>query len=148
MATTTCEIVWIVGFLRDVGVQIHVPSNLFCDNMAAIQVVANPMYHERTKHIEIDFHLVHEKIKAGLIVPNMFPYSGSLVTSSRRVWGRLNTLISLVFLGFLACINLEGGDASFKLAAATHSLLLPPIVTICFGYLFLRSSLLLNSHQA
>lgn len=50
MATTTCEIVWIVGLLRDMGVHLCGPTTLSCDNTNVIQIVANPMYHERTTH--------------------------------------------------------------------------------------------------
>lgn len=49
MATTTCEIVWIVGILKDMGVELKLPAILHCDNKAAMQIAANPLYHERTK---------------------------------------------------------------------------------------------------
>lgn len=68
MASTTCEITWIVGLLKDMGVEHSSPCILFCDNKAALDIAANPLYHERTKHIEIDCHLIREKIQQGLII--------------------------------------------------------------------------------
>ncbi|XP_073138274.1 secreted RxLR effector protein 161-like [Henckelia pumila] len=73
MATTTCEIVWIVGILKDMGVKIKTPVILHCDNKAVMQIV-NPLFHERTKHIEIDCHLVREKILEKLIKTIYFYY--------------------------------------------------------------------------
>ncbi|XP_073025307.1 uncharacterized protein [Primulina eburnea] len=67
MAAATCEIVWIRGVLNDMGLTLTAPARLFCDNKAALHIAANPMYHERTKHIEIDCHLIREKLKSGII---------------------------------------------------------------------------------
>ncbi|XP_015166313.1 uncharacterized mitochondrial protein AtMg00810-like [Solanum tuberosum] len=54
MAAVTAEIIWLTGLLRDLGVVLSSPVGLFCDNKAALQIANNPIFHERTKHIEID----------------------------------------------------------------------------------------------
>ncbi|XP_031255632.1 uncharacterized protein LOC116113620 [Pistacia vera] len=67
MAKTTCEIVWILGLVKDLGIKTGKPVTLYCNNKAAIYIAANPVFHERTKHIEIDCHFVKEKIEEGII---------------------------------------------------------------------------------
>lgn len=67
MATVTCEIMWIVKILEDLKIKHNLPVDMFCDNKAAMQIAANPVLHERTKHIEIDIHIVREKVSSGLL---------------------------------------------------------------------------------
>lgn len=51
---------------------------MYCDNKSAIAMVENTVFHERTKHIELDCHLVREKVQKG-IIRLMFVASGSQV---------------------------------------------------------------------
>ncbi|KAK3012732.1 hypothetical protein RJ639_009565 [Escallonia herrerae] len=67
MAVTTCELTWLKSFLLSLGVHHDRPMRLFCDNQTALHIASNPVFHERTKHIEIDCHYVREQLLAGNI---------------------------------------------------------------------------------
>ncbi|KAK3005787.1 hypothetical protein RJ639_017277 [Escallonia herrerae] len=67
MAVTTCELTWLKFFLLSLGIHHDRPMRLFCDNQAALHIASNPVFHERTKHIQIDCHYVKEQLLAGNI---------------------------------------------------------------------------------
>ena len=63
----TCEIQWLTYLLQDFKVPFDQPSLLYYDNDSTIYIATNPVFHEHTKHREIDCHIVREKLKKGLI---------------------------------------------------------------------------------
>ena len=65
MAHTTCELKWIKNLLRELHVKFNEPLTMFCDNQAAMHIAKNPLYHERTKHIEVDYHFIREVVMKG-----------------------------------------------------------------------------------
>ena len=67
MADTTCELIWLDYLLRDLHCSLTGPAKLFCDNQSALHIASNPVYHERNKHIELDCHVVREKLKSGFL---------------------------------------------------------------------------------
>jgi histone deacetylase 1/2 len=67
LANGTAEAVWIQSVLKELGVYQSQPPVLWCDNLGATYLSANPVFHARTKHIEIDFHFVREKVALGAL---------------------------------------------------------------------------------
>ena len=64
MASTASELTWIKQLLADMEIKIRDPIKIFCDNQAARHIASNPVFHERTKHIEVDCHFIREKIQS------------------------------------------------------------------------------------
>ncbi|GKB07349.1 hypothetical protein Tco_0835633 [Tanacetum coccineum] len=67
LASTTCEIIWVVKIVKDLGVEGLLPVNLYCDSSSAISIAGNPVFHEKTKHFEVDLHLVRYKVADGVV---------------------------------------------------------------------------------
>lgn len=67
MSSACSEILWLRGLLGELGFPQIEPTPLNADNTSAIQIVANPVFHERTKHIEVDCHFIREAYDAGVI---------------------------------------------------------------------------------
>ena len=67
MTRSMCEIMWTYQLLVKVGIKNPALAKLWCDSQSALHIASNPVFHERTKRIEIDCHFVREKIQLGLI---------------------------------------------------------------------------------
>ncbi|XP_021744660.1 uncharacterized protein LOC110710644 [Chenopodium quinoa] len=74
MALTSYEVTWLTQLLKDLGLKNLGPAILKCDNKAALSIAANPVHHERTKHIEVDCHFIRDdKINEGCIKTQYTP---------------------------------------------------------------------------
>ncbi|CAI0435222.1 unnamed protein product [Linum tenue] len=67
LAHLVCEVEWLKRLLSELTIQVPLPITVYCDNRSAIHIAENPVFHERTKHIEIDMHVTRERVKVGLI---------------------------------------------------------------------------------
>ena len=74
MAAVASELVWLKPLLAFLGIFHKHPLRLFCDSQAALHVVRNPVFHERTKYVEIDCHLVREIYHSGELDRGYVPF--------------------------------------------------------------------------
>jgi hypothetical protein len=67
MSSACSEIVWFQGLLRELGFSQHTPTPLHANNTSATQIATNPVFHERTKHIEVDYHYICEALDHNIL---------------------------------------------------------------------------------
>ncbi|KAK1441129.1 hypothetical protein QVD17_06967 [Tagetes erecta] len=67
MCAATCELIWLKNLLAELGIRVALPADVHCDNNAAISIAANPVFHDRTKHFDMDLYFLREKVSAGVI---------------------------------------------------------------------------------
>jgi histone deacetylase 1/2 len=67
LANATAEMIWVQKLLTELGISHPSRALLWCDNIGAKYLAANPIFHARTKHIEIDFHFVRERVAQKLL---------------------------------------------------------------------------------
>ncbi|CAN1266801.1 Retrovirus-related Pol polyprotein from transposon RE1 [Linum perenne] len=111
LAQLCCEVQWMVSLLIDLGVKHEVPVKLFCDNQSAIYIAQNPVFHERTKHIEIDCHVIRERLQNGLISLHHVPTEIQLADLFTKGLPAPRLRMLLAKLGVLDLFHpqLEGG---------------------------------------
>jgi histone deacetylase 1/2 len=67
LANATAEMISVQRLLKELGVHHHPMAQLWCDNLGAKYLSYNPVLHARTKHIEIDFHFIRERVAKKLL---------------------------------------------------------------------------------
>ena len=67
MANATAELMWIQSILKELNIPCPPTARIWCDNIGATYLAANPVFHGRVKHVEIDFHFVRERVARKLL---------------------------------------------------------------------------------
>jgi regulator of sigma D len=66
-AMAACEVAWLRKLLVDLGLHVDRHVVIYCDNLSSIQLAKNPVFYARTKHIEVHYHFIKDKVLAGEI---------------------------------------------------------------------------------
>ena len=61
-AIAKCETIWLKRLLKDLQVEVSDSTTIYYDNLSSIQLAKNPVFHARTKHIEVHYHFVCERV--------------------------------------------------------------------------------------
>ncbi|MCO5609907.1 hypothetical protein L7F22_064142 [Adiantum nelumboides] len=61
-AVVACEVAWLKMLLRDLNIQVQDPIVIYCDNINIIQLARNPVFHARTKHIQVHYHFIRDRV--------------------------------------------------------------------------------------
>ncbi|CAN6694593.1 unnamed protein product [Malus baccata var. baccata] len=64
LANTAAELTWICKLLVDIAYKSPYIPQLWCDNVFALSLAKNPLFHARTKHVKLDYHYIREKVLA------------------------------------------------------------------------------------
>jgi hypothetical protein len=110
VANTTAELLWIRALLLDLGIGLSSTPTLWCDNIGATYMSVNPVFHARTKHVEIDFHFVRDHVADKSLNIRFIPSSDQLadVLTKPLVSNRFQLLCSKLNVSSPSLILREG----------------------------------------
>ncbi|CAL2270230.1 unnamed protein product [Prunus armeniaca] len=110
IALAAAELVYISKLFRDIGLYLANPPTLWCDNQSAMALASNPVFHARTKHIEVDYHFIRELVLLGYV-------RLKFVSSSYQLADIFTKSLSTARFQFL-CSKLSVCPAPFSLRGA------------------------------
>ena len=73
LAQCSCEVIWIRRLLGELKILSNQPTHLYCDNQSSIKLSYNLVFHEKSKHFEIDFHFTRQKVEDNIITVDFIP---------------------------------------------------------------------------
>jgi hypothetical protein len=82
------ESIWLRLFLRELGLSTSDPTTLLCDNNGAMALSNDPTHHSRSKHIDVRYHYIRERIDKGSIDVACIPSSDNLADTFTKALPR------------------------------------------------------------
>ena len=110
MAHTASEMMWLKNLMVELGLNVNGPLPMHCDNQAIIHIASNPVFHERTKHIEVDCHFVREAVMSKRICTPYTPSSEQVAYIFTKALGgmQFRTLCNKLGMVNIYMLQLEG----------------------------------------
>lgn len=106
VVNAVAETTWLRQLLCELRCPLSRGTLIYCDNVSAVYMSYNPVQHQRTKHIEIDLHFVHDQVALGLIrvlhIPYVFQFA-DIFTKGLR---------SAIFQDFVTSLNIRSATVS------------------------------------
>ena len=109
MASAASEVTWLVRLLEELQLTSLKPVLLHCDNISAIHIAKNPVFHERTKHIDIDCHFTRDKVLEGLLQLTYLPTKNQLADVLTKILPSHQHYQLMSKLGMSSLPSLRGG---------------------------------------
>lgn len=109
MAYTAMDLAWLEMILQDLNVNLDGIPLIFCDNVSALALSCNPVFHAKSKHIEVDFHFIRQRVKAKQVAVQYAPSAAQIadILTKGLPISRFNFLPSKLMVS--NPINLRGG---------------------------------------
>ncbi|KAI5339023.1 hypothetical protein L3X38_018295 [Prunus dulcis] len=85
---TAAELRWLCYLFRELGIPLRSAPCIYVDNLSALYMAANPIFHARTRHIEIDYHFVRELVARKALCTSYVPSSHQLADIFTKGLGR------------------------------------------------------------
>ncbi|KAL0786108.1 hypothetical protein Bca101_002354 [Brassica carinata] len=67
IASTASEVCWVISLITELGLKQLTTPAIYCDNIGATYLAANPVFHSRMKHLALDYHFVRNHVQGGRI---------------------------------------------------------------------------------
>ena len=78
MTLATCELIWLKQLLQELRFGKDGQMTLVCNNQVTLHIAFHPVFHRRTKHIEVDCHFIREKIVLGCMTTSFVNLNNQL----------------------------------------------------------------------
>ena len=137
MCLACSEIIWLWGLLAELDFSATDPTPLHADNTSVIQITANPIFHESTKHIEVDYHSIREAYDGHVItLPHI-----SIDLQIADIFTKMLTHHHHCFLNSKLMLidhptSIWGGPSTESLLPVTSCLFLSYCATHLFPYIY------------